>query len=93
MQYNILCRIVRHISITIPWMHITHILCTTPGIPCRQYSLECRTKLRIENGINDRIEGGIRIAEPTQYLKRLTGNASFTECGHNVDAKERHPAY
>lgn len=73
-------------------MHVAHVLGAAPRVLRRQYPLECLAKFRIENGVDDRIERRVRVAEPAQDFERLAGDARLAERRHNVDAEERHPA-
>lgn len=58
----------------------------------RQYPPESFSEFSVEYGVDDRIEGGIRIAQPGQHFKRHSRYAGFTERGDDVDAEKRHPA-
>lgn len=86
-------RIIRDETFTFPRVrrHI-NLLGTTCCVPWRKDPLERLPKFRVENRIDDRIEGGIRVTEPRQHLEGLITDARFTEGGQNVHAKERHPA-
>lgn len=57
-----------------------------------QNALESLSELRVENRVNNRIERGIRIAQPREYLEGDVRDARLAEGRHDVDAEERHPA-
>lgn len=83
--------IICYVPVTVARMHVAHVLCTAPGAFRRQDTFECLPEFRVEYRVDDRIERGIRVAQPRQDFERLAANARFAEGGHNVDAEKRHP--
>lgn len=53
-----------------------------------QDSLKRFPEFRVENGVDDGVEGGVGIAEPGEYFEGDVGDASFAEGGDDVDAEE-----
>lgn len=58
----------------------------------RQDSFERFSKLGVEDGVNDGIEGGIGVSQPRQDLEGDVWDAGLTESRHDVDAEEGDPA-
>lgn len=75
-----------------PWVDVTHLLCTAPRTPRRQDSLECLAELRVEDGVDDRIEGRVGVTQPGEHLKRLWPDAGLAERGNDIYTEEWHPA-
>lgn len=55
-------------------------------------SLEGLAKLRVEDGVDDGVEGGVGVAQPRENLEGDVWDARLAEGRHDVDAEERHPA-
>lgn len=55
-------------------------------------ALERLAELRVENAVDDWIEGRVGVAEPRQNLERRVVDAGLAKCRHNVDTEKRHPA-
>lgn len=53
-----------------------------------QYAFERFAKLRVENRIDDRVEGGVRVAQPSEDFKGDVRYAGFAEGCDDVDAEE-----
>lgn len=91
-HHHILGGIVRDEAIAVPRMNVAHILGTTPRIAHGQDALEGVAKLLVEDRIDDRIEGRVRVAQPGEDLEGLSADAGLAEGGRDVDAEEGHPA-
>lgn len=55
-------------------------------------ALEGLAELRVENAVDDWIEGRVGVAEPRQDLECRVVDAGLAKCRHDVDAEKRHPA-
>lgn len=60
---------------------------------CRQDAFKRLPELRVEDGVDDRVEGRVAVAEPREYLEGDVRDAGLAEGRHDVDAEERHPAH
>lgn len=89
---HILGRIVCHIAVAVPRMHVAQLVRAAPGVARRQDALEGLPKLRIEYRIDDGIERRIGVAQPGEDLERLAADAGLAERRHDVHAEEGHPA-
>lgn len=85
-------RIIGYVPVAVARVHVAQLLGAAPQIPRRQDALERLAELGVEDRIDDRIERGVRVAQPRQDLERLAADAGLAERRHNVDAEERHPA-
>lgn len=73
-------------------MDVAHVLGTAPGIAHSQDALEGVAELLVEDRVDDRVEGRIRVAQPGEYLEGLAPDAGLAEGRCDVDAEEGHPA-
>lgn len=55
-----------------------------------QDTLECFSEFGVEYGVDDRVEGRVRVAQPRQDLEGYVWDARLTEGCHDVDAEEGH---
>lgn len=62
------------------------------GIVRGEDALEGFAELRVEDGVDDGIEGGVGVAQPREDLEGDVRDARLAEGRHDVDAEERHPA-
>lgn len=85
--------VVRHVPVAVAGMDVAQLVGATPRVATGQDALEGLPELGVEYRVDDRVEGRVRVAQPRQDLERLAADARLAECGHNVDAEERHPAY
>lgn len=60
--------------------------------PQRQDLLEGQAEVRVEDGVDDRVEGAVRVAQPCQKLEYDRRDARLAERSDDVHAKEWHPA-
>jgi len=91
-HHHILGGIVRDEAVAVPRMDVAHILGTAPGIPHGQDALEGVAELLVEDRVDDRIEGRVRVAQPGEDLEGLATDAGLAEGGRDVHAEEGHPA-
>lgn len=66
---------------------------TAGRIVSGQDSFECLSELRVEDGVDDRVERRIGVAQPREDLEGDVRYAGLAECCHDVYAEEGHPAY
>lgn len=61
-------------------------------LPLEEDALERLAELRVENTVDDWIEGRVGVAEPRQNLECRVVDAGLAKCRHDVDTEKRHPA-
>lgn len=60
------------------------------GIVCGQDAFERLPELRVEDGVDDGVEGGVGVAQPREDLEGDFWNARLAEGCYDVDAEKRH---
>lgn len=89
---NIFRRVIGYVPVAVARMHVAQFGAAAPQPIDGEDALEGRPEFRVEYRIDDRVEGGIRVAQPRQDLERLATDAGFAKRGHDVHTEERHPA-
>lgn len=64
----------------------------TRGVVSSEDPLERLPELRVEDGVDDWVEGGVRVAQPGEDLEGDVRDASLAESGDYVYAEEGYPA-
>lgn len=91
-HHHVLGGIVRDEAVAVPRMDVAHVLGAAPGIAHGQDALEGVAELLVEDRVDDRIEGRVRVAQPGEDLEGLAPDAGLAEGGRDVHAEEGHPA-
>lgn len=93
MRHHMLAgRVIGYVPVAVARMHVAQLGGAAPQVARRQDALERLAELGVEDRVDDRIEGAVRVAQPREDLERLAADAGLAEGGHDVDAEERHPA-
>ena len=59
---------------------------------CCENFLKSFTKFEVEDGIDDRVEGAVRVSKPCEAFEHDGRNAGLAEGRDNIYAEERYPA-